>query len=65
MMFIQLNSTWLTFINCHLASGEGKRAERFQDIEFMHNEALKDRRLRRLFELSEYKFLVGDMNFCI
>lgn len=37
MMFMQINSTWITFINCHLASGEGKRSERFQDIEFMHN----------------------------
>jgi hypothetical protein len=31
----------------------------------MHNEAIKDRRLRRLFDLSEFKFFAGDMNFSL
>jgi hypothetical protein len=37
MLFIQIDSSWFTLINCHLASGEGKKSERFQDIEFIHN----------------------------
>ncbi len=32
MLFIQIDSTWMTFINCHLAAGESKKGERFQDI---------------------------------
>lgn len=34
LLFIQIDSSWLTFINCHLASGDGKskKSDRFQDI---------------------------------
>ena len=43
ILFILIDSSWLTFINCHLVSGDGKnkKSDRFQDIEFIHNEAIK------------------------
>lgn len=63
LLFMQIDSTYLTLTNCHLAAGEGASTERLQDIQYIHNDALSDRQKRRLFEKSEYKFLVGDMNF--
>ena len=63
LLFLQIDSTYLTLTNCHLAAGENASAERLQDIEYIHNDALNERSKRRLFDKSEYKFFIGDMNF--
>lgn len=32
ILYLQIDSSYLTFINCHLAAGEGSQAERAQSI---------------------------------
>lgn len=49
ILFLQIDSTWLTFINCHLAAGETSQAERAQNIEYIHQDAISTRRQRRQF----------------
>lgn len=52
ILFITIDSTPMTIMNCHLAAGESKSNERNQDIEYIHLEAIKERRLRRYFDRS-------------
>jgi hypothetical protein len=52
MLFMEIDSTHVTVMNCHLAAGETKSNERLQDIKYFHEEAIKDRKLRRYFDLS-------------
>jgi hypothetical protein len=36
ILFMMIDSTYMTLINCHLASGETKSNERLQDIKYSH-----------------------------
>lgn len=63
VLFLQIDSSYFTIINCHLAAGENASAERQQDIAYIHNDAISERDKRRLFDKSEYRFFIGDMNF--
>jgi hypothetical protein len=62
-LFLQIDSSYITIMNCHLAAGENASNERQQDIMYIHNDALNERGNRRLFDKSEYRFFIGDMNF--
>jgi pentatricopeptide repeat protein len=37
---MQIDSTYMTIMNCHLAAGETSAAERLQDLEYIHNDGL-------------------------
>ena len=63
LLFLQIDSSFITIINCHLAAGENSQAERSQDIEFIHNDGINERNKRRYFDKSEFRFFIGDMNF--
>lgn len=63
ILFMNINSTPITFLNCHLAAGESKTNERIQDIDYIHQEAIQDRALRKYFDRSEFRFFIGDCNF--
>jgi synaptojanin len=63
LLFLQIENTYLTIANCHLAAGENASGERLQGLEYIHNDALNERSKRRAFDKSEYKFFIGDFNF--
>lgn len=63
ILFLQIDASLITIANCHLTAGEKAAAERLQDIQYIHNDAINDRSQKRLLEKSEYRFFVGDMNF--
>ncbi len=52
MLFLQIDSTYITIINCHLAAGEDNQTERAQAIEYIHNDAINERSKRRFFDNS-------------
>ena len=60
---MEIKNTKVTIINCHLAAGENKLNERLQDLDQIHHGAIKERNKRRFFDRSEFRFLIGDMNF--
>jgi hypothetical protein len=62
-LFLQIDDSFVTIMNCHLAAGENASAERQQDIQYIHNDAISERDKRRLFDKSEFRFFIGDMNF--
>ncbi len=39
-LFLQIDSTYITIMNCHLAAGENASGERMQDIQYIHNDGL-------------------------
>lgn len=41
MLFLKIDSSPITIINCHLAAGESKSTERIQDLEYIHRDAIK------------------------
>lgn len=41
ILFLTVDSTPITIMNCHLAAGETKSNERIQDIDYIHREAIK------------------------
>lgn len=51
-LFLQIDSSYITIMNCHLAAGENASAERQQDIQYIHNDAISERDKRRLFDKS-------------
>lgn len=51
-LFLQIDSTYITIMNCHLAAGENASSERMQDIQYIHNDGLNERDKRRLFDKS-------------
>ena len=51
-LFLQIDSSYLTIMNCHLAAGENASSERQQDIQYIHNDALNERDKRRFFDKS-------------
>jgi hypothetical protein len=36
ILFMRIDSSIVTIMNCHLAAGEAKSNERMQDIEYIH-----------------------------
>lgn len=40
MLFLQIDNSYITLMNCHLAAGENASAERQQDIQYIHNDAI-------------------------
>lgn len=37
LLFLQIDDSFITFINCHLAAGEKESALRMQGIDYIHN----------------------------
>lgn len=40
ILFLQIDSSFLTIMNCHLAAGETASSERQQDIQYIHHDAI-------------------------
>lgn len=64
-MRLRIDQTSFAFLNCHLASGEGKVIKRLDMLRDIIDKIFADIKLSSQFANHDILFLIGDLNFRI